>query len=264
MSKTKFRDLFPIHILLMILCVIFFSVIMRSESILLSAREQGLIKVLIYVLGAFISIHFILKSLRHIYLSGKVSFFNPLRDKVKNEASFKDFAEEAAPSGYKLEVSQSLGFSFCYPEGWITGKPRDPLLYKEVREPFVLSGFAAARNFNISCQDISRAPDIEMLFKAIIDGVIFGLKGSGLEFRQNFKTQETFGMRYKVVYKNPQQTEVCCYQVAVTNSEKKSLIILTFTADARDFPKTQKLFDDIANLVNISRISRDGRISRNK
>lgn len=251
MSNSKFRDLFPTHILFMILCVIFFSLITHSESLSLSAREQGLIKALIYVLVAVVSIYFILKFLWQIYLHGKLSSFKSLRHKAKNEASLKCPVDEAAPRGYKREVSQSLGFSFCYPEDWMVRNPRNPLLYKEFGELFIQSGFTFTRNLNISCQDISRAPDIEVLFKAIIDGVLFGLKGSTLEFRQDFKTQETFGTRYKVVYKNRQQTGLCCYQIAITNRAKKTLIILTFTAGARDFSKTQKLFDDIANLVRI-------------
>jgi len=117
MLKSKLRDLFPAHILLMIICVMVLSVIMQIDNASVSTREHGLMKVLIYLLGAFISVHFILKAL-WIYLSGKTSSFEPSENNAKNEASSKNFAERAAPCGYKLEVSLEKGFSFCYPENW--------------------------------------------------------------------------------------------------------------------------------------------------
>ncbi len=250
MFKTKFRDLFPSHILLMILCLIFFSVILHSESAALSAREQGLIKALMYVAGVFISIHFILKALWRVYLSGKVSSSEPSSDKAKKEASFKDLVEKAAPRGYKLEVSLNAGFSFCYPESWQVVRSKEKLLYMQIKETNLEQGMTILRNFNVSYQNIEGIPNTDFLFKMIINGLVKAMDAT-LEFKEPFRTEETFGMRYKLKYNNPKRTDLCCYQIAITNSEKKSLILLTFTSGVRDFPKTQKLFNDIADLVKI-------------
>lgn len=250
MSRTKSRDLFPIHILLMILSVIFFSVIIHTESTALSAREQGLIRFLVFVLMVVLSVHFILKFLRHVYLSKKVFSSQITESNPRDYVTFNDFLKHCAPSGYKREVSSELGFSFCYPENWQILRSKEKLLYMQVKETNLEQGMTIMRNFNISYQHIDGVPNMDFLFKAIITGLVKAM-GAALEFQEPFKNEETFGMRYKLKYKSPKRTDLCCYQIALTNNAKKSLILLTFTAGTHDFSKTKKLFDEISNLVEI-------------
>ncbi|MFH1093120.1 MAG: hypothetical protein V1739_03065 [Candidatus Omnitrophota bacterium] len=250
MSRGKFRNLFPTHILLMSLCVIFFSVIMHSGRVTFSAREQGLIKTLIYVFAIFILIHFILKFLWHLFLARKVYSLKPPQSNSRDEVTFNDFLAQTAPSGYKREISQKFGFSFCYPENWQIIRSQEKLLYMQVKETNLEQDMTILRNFNISYQNINGVPDTDFLFNAVISGVMKTMDAK-LEFKEPFKTEETFGMRYKLQYNKPKRTDLCCYQIAITNNAKNGFILLTFTAGTQDFTKTKKLFDDIANLVKI-------------
>ncbi len=251
MSKAKFRDLFPTPIFLMLICLIFLSVIVRFDNTSFSTREYGLMKVMIYVLGASILIHFMVKALWWKYLTAKQSsFFEPAQDESKNEVPSKEVAARDVPCGYKLLVSQEKGFSFCYPESWQIIRSKEKLLYMQVKEVNLEQGLKILRNFNISHQNIAGIPNTDFLFKMIIKGLLKAM-GASLEFKEPFRTEETFGMRYKLKYNSPKRTDLCCYQVAITNNEKKSLILLTFTAGTDDFPKTKKLFDEIASLVKI-------------
>ena len=250
MSRIKFRNLFPVHILIMILCVMFFSIIMYFESVALSTREQGLIKALIYVLAVLILIHFILKFFWYLYLSKKASSLKLSQSNLRDEVTFNDFLEQTALSGYKREVSHNLGFSFYYPEKWQVIRSKEKLLYMQIKEVNLEQGMTILRNFNISYQKIEKIVNMDFLFKTIIKGLIKAMDAT-LEFQEPIKTEETFGIRYKLNYNSPKRTNLCCYQAAITDNAKKSLILLTFTAGTRDFSKSKKLFDDIANLVKI-------------
>ena len=249
MSRAKFRNLFPTHILFMILCIIFFSIIIYSDGASLSAREQGLTKALIYVLAVIITMHFILRALWQLYLSKKVSSFAQPQNSLADEISSNNIPEQSAPLGYRLEVAEQQGFSFCYPKNWQIIRSKENLLYMQIKEPNLEQGMTFLRNFNVSYQNIEGV-NTDFLFKAIISGLMKAI-GAALEFKEPFKTEETFGMRYKLKYNSPKRTDLCCYQVAITNNTKKGLLLITFTAGTQDFPKTKKLFDDIAGLVKI-------------
>ncbi len=250
MLKIKIRDLFPVHVLLMIFCLVSLSVLLNTEYMILSPREQGLMRSLIYSLAGILSIYFILKLLWHFYLSRKAFSSEQSRKNPKDDLTFNNFIEQTAPSGYKQVISNKFGFSFCYPKDWQLVRSREKLLHMQIREPKLEKGSKILRNFNVSYQNIDGVPNTDLLFEAIIAGLIRAIEAK-LEFEEPFKTKETFGIRYKLKYNSPKRTDLCCYQVAITNNDKKSLILLTFTVGTRDFPNSKELFDDISNLVRI-------------
>ena len=106
------------------------------------------------------------------------------------------------------------------------------------------------RNFNISHQNIEGV-NTDFLFKTIISAVVRSLNKGVLDFKEPFETEETFGMRYKINYKTPKNHELCCYQIAITNKNKKSLVLLTFTTGINDFQRTKDMFNKLAELVKI-------------
>jgi hypothetical protein len=159
--------------------------------------------------------------------------------------------EPLVPEDFTQETAQGKGFSFYYPKTWFLGAANDPALYKEAREQLVEPGIFGARNFNISCHDIRTTPDLDKIFQAIIQGVLQALSGGRLEFKQKFKTSKFIGMRYKVVYRNMQGLDLACYQVALTNHSKHSMLIFTFTCQVNDFAQSKVLFDQIAGLAKI-------------
>lgn len=250
MLRLKFRDLFPAHIIFMILCVMFFSVILNVDGLILNEREQGLMQGLIYVLAGILSVHFLFKFLWHFYLSRKVLPSEVSHHSDKDEITFNDFLEQTAPRGYKRIVSEDLGFSFCYPEGWQIIRSKEKLLHVQIKENNLKPGLTLLRNFNVSYQNIDGVPNTDFLFKAIITGLMKAI-GAKLEFKEPFKTEKTYGVRYKLKYKSPKREDLCCYQIVLTNNAKKGLVLLTFTAGTRDFSKTKELFDEISNLVEI-------------
>jgi hypothetical protein len=244
MSDQMNKKLIPFPILIMAISIGLLFIMLVFEFPPMSAHEKELIKNLASILMFFLISYLVF---RKPYTS--------IKEKYQSIKANKKFEKEThcleIPENFNKQSVQEKHFAFYYPKTWFLTDPREKALYKEAREQLVEPGIKGARNFNISYHDIRKAPDLDKMFQAIIDGVLIALKGSELEFRQNFQSQNTLGMRYKVVYKNAQGLDLCCYQVVITTPLKKNMLIFTFTCQVSDFERSKPLFDQIANLAEI-------------
>jgi len=210
----------------------------------ISAHEKELIKNFILILLFILVVYLILKKpLTDIKLK--------VMEKLGNKELDIAQSDVVVPEDFNQEIVKDKGFTFCYPKTWFITAANDPALYKEVREQMVEPGILGARNFNISVHNIRGVPNMDIMFQAIIDGVLKVLKGGKLEFKQKFKTDKLIGMRYKVVYKNINGLNLACYQVVMTTPRKKNMLIFTFTSQINDFARSKDLFDQIAALTRI-------------
>ena len=241
MSNSSEKKLIPFPILIMLISVGVLGVLMVFNLPLV----QGLLKGLILILLFTILFYFIpLKPIDKI----KEKFFQTINKKLFD----LDEMASLVPEDFVLEIVKNKGFAFCYPKTWFLTTAGDPVLYKEAREQIVEPGINGARNFNISYHDIRLAPDMEKMFKSIMEGVLKALKGSVLEFKQKFTHAKTIGMRYKVVYRNARGVSLACYQVVLISQHKKNMLIFTFICQSNDFDKSKLLFDKITSLAKIS------------
>lgn len=251
MSKIDYRKLIPMPILLMLISTGFFSVLLLFDQSIISSQWRNFIKGVLAFLLVLIFIYTFIDLFFKKYVLRKVSLPGPRTSSAeKDQLNFKELVEKAAPKGYKLEVSLEKGFSFCYPEDWEVVEVKEPLLYMQIRESKQKAGLSILRNFNVSHQNIEGI-NTDFLFQAIINGVVRSLHNGVLEFKEPFQTEETFGMRYKINYNSPQKNELCCYQIAITNKNRKSLVLLTFTTGVNDFQQTRDMFNNLAELVKI-------------
>ncbi len=244
MSNSPDNKLIPSPVFIMSLIVGVLSVLMVFDLPPMSAHDRDLLKGLILCLLTAIGLYFLLRKPISV-----------VRDKYREIVKGRELTldeEEVIPDEFAIEVVKKKGFAFCYPKTWFMTDANDPALYKEIREQMVEPGIASARNFNISHHDIRLAPDLDKMFKAIIDGVLFALKGSVFKYRQNFTSKKIIGMRYKVVYRNTKGLDLACYQIVMTTPKKKNMIIFTFTSHVTDFDKSKPLFDKIASLTKIN------------
>lgn len=242
MPKSDNKKIVPFPILLIMICIGVLSVLMVFGLPPMSLEERNILKNFILVLIVIVFFYFLLR----VPIEKLLYKLLP-----KRKLSFKELVSSAAPAGFKVEVALREKFSFCYPEDWQLVKPANRMLYTEVREVYPAKGIVSGRNFNVSFQDISQVENLDFLFNAIINGVLKALKGSKLEFKGDFRTGNMFGANYKINYCNAQKRNLCCYQIGLTNQNRKSLILLTFTTDQKDFSESKVLFDKIASLVQI-------------
>ena len=242
------KKLIPFPILIMSIAIGVLGVLLAFDLPPMSGHEKMLLKNLIKVLFFAIIIYFVFRSALN-KLKQKLGSVSS--DFLSDKDSSLPRAEKQVPEGFKREVISDKGFSFCYPASWFVSRPSDPALLKEVREQMTEPGIKGARNFNVSFHDIRRAPNMKVMYQAIIDGVLKVLKGSELEFRQEFESKPLVGMRYKVVYRNVQGLDLCCYQVVITTKKKAKMLIFTFTCQVGDFVRSKSLFDRLSELTEI-------------
>jgi len=251
MPKINYRKLIPLPaLLILVLTGIFFILVFFGKHIedpKWIDFTKGIIIFLLVLIFIYVILDFFLKK----YI---LKIISPPKQKdsaqEQKQPSFKKLVEEAVPAGYKLEVSLEKGFSFCYPEDWEVVEVKDALLYMQIKEKKFGPGMSMLRNFNISHQNIEGV-DTDFLFKTIISAVVRSLNKGVLDFKEQFETEDTFGMRYKINYKTPKNHELSCYQIAITNKNKKSLVLLTFTTGINDFQRGKGMFNKLAELVKI-------------
>ncbi|MFH1062766.1 MAG: hypothetical protein V1747_07795 [Candidatus Omnitrophota bacterium] len=244
MSNSSEKKLIPFPILIISISVGVLGVLLAFDLPPVSAYERQLLKDLILILLFIIFSYFILRAP-----------IKKIREKIFTIVNNKLFDSKKItaliPEDFAQEIVKEKGFAFCYPKTWFLTAACEPGLYKEAREQLLEPGISGTRNFNISYHDIRLAPDLEKMFKAIINAVLEVLKSSKLEFKQSFKNDQFLGMRYKVVYRNAQGLDLACYQVVLTNQHKRNMLIFTFTSQTNDFDKSKPLFDKIAGLAKI-------------
>ncbi|MBI4845581.1 MAG: hypothetical protein HY810_03790 [Candidatus Omnitrophica bacterium] len=240
MANEEEKKLIPFPIFLILVSCGTFSVLMALDLLTLNEQEREMLKKLIFNGLIFVALYILFASVK----SG-------IKDKLSGIRYKRAVSQGKVPDGYTCKIAEKEGFSFSYPENWVLTLPSDPMLYKEAKEVFLAQGLHSLRNFNISCQDISKIKDLEYLFNAIINGVLNVLQGARLEFKELLKLENVSGMRYKINYHNANGLNFCCYQAALTDNSKKILLILTFTCESRDFAGSRELFDQITGLVKI-------------
>ncbi|MBU1086311.1 MAG: hypothetical protein KKD05_02205 [Candidatus Omnitrophica bacterium] len=244
MSNPSQKKLIPYPILVILLTAGVLGMRMVFDLPPISAHEKALLKDFIIILLFILVTYFILKKP-----------LADIRDKFLEKAGSKAFDPEEikalVPENFNLEIVQDKGFAFAYPKTWFITAASDPALYKEVREQMVDPGILGARNFNISIHDIRVVSNMDKVFQSIIAEVLKALKTGKLEFKQKFKNPRTQGMVYKVAYKNMQGLDLACYQVVMTTSRRKKMLIFTFTSQINDFAQSRLLFDQITALTRI-------------
>ncbi|MFH1459313.1 MAG: hypothetical protein ABIG64_02915 [Candidatus Omnitrophota bacterium] len=221
---------FPILVIIVIIIVIY--ILMYFHPHYFTAYDKKLINDFINIFWLFIGCYFIVDILNRKLVSSS---------KVTNKI----------PQNFKRHISKDKTFSFYYPKNWQLTRAKDPLLYIQAKEPHI-EKTDFLKNFNISFQNITAAVDLELLFKMVKEGVLSGLTDAKLEYETIFHTRNLYGIIYKINYKNNNGLKLCCYQIPMTNNSKTKMVILTFTAKAKDFPQAKSLFDTIANLMEIS------------
>ena len=236
------KKILPFPVLLMLICTGVLSVLLVFNLPPMPPQDRQFIKGVILALivgaGGYFFLRFLGQKLKR--LPGVAS---------QHHVGAKDDAP--APQGYKREVVQKERFSFCYPQTWQLVPPSDPSLYMEAREVTQDKSIHTLRNFNIASQDITKALDLDYLFRSIREAVLQVLKGGKVEFQQNFRMDKLSGMRYKVNYSHPLLGDLSCYQVALTNENKRRLLMLTFTCAQADYWRSKKMFDEIAANISI-------------
>jgi len=190
---------------------------------------------MLFKLVLFITVFFIVYSVS--------SYLNLLKKRKSLSQS-----AQSAPDGFVSEISDDAYFSFAYPDTWKIVKPLSKNIYREVSEEKIAPGLGSTRSFNLSNQRITPQIDLIQLFNSLVNGVLSAIKGAKLQFREDFKTETAAGICYRLDYKS-MGINFSCYQVALTSSAKKSLILLTFTTQKPDFAKSRELFDKIASSV---------------
>ncbi len=254
MPEHDNKKLVPFPVLLIIICAVLLAVFFILNPTRFSPQEKSILEDTIIFLFAVVVFYFIFKPFHRHREKRTGQSKDAADEKIPAEEDFVGVSlsgRKIPPPGYVRKIAGNEQFSFCYPEEWQLLAPSDASLYAEVKQDRPIPGTAFHRNFNISCQNISKLKDTDLLFQAIIDGVMNILRNSHLEYKTAVEKNGFLGMRYKINYEGTDDLKLSCYQVALTTAKKRYLLIYTFTTVTSDFENSIALFEEIVDTASI-------------